>query len=141
MHLPTLGTAANIPTSSNQDETTQSIPTPPCEPGLIFLEDLTIPDGSVVASGDQLDKRWQVKNSGTCNWDTTYGIRLIAGPDLGAPQEQSIFPARSGSEAMVRMVFIAPNEPGTYRSAWQAHDQEGRLFGDLFFIEIIVEAP
>jgi len=141
LSLPTQDTAAIMPTSEDQDESLRSIPTPPCTPGLAFLDDLTIPDGSVVAPGERLDKRWQVENSGTCNWDSTYGLQLIAGPDLSAPQEQALFPARSGSEAMIRMLFTAPTEPGTYRSAWQAHDQEGRLFGDPFFIEIVVEAP
>ena len=141
LSLPTQDPAAITPTSDDQDESSQSTPTPPCEPGLVFLEDLTIPDGSVAAPEEQLDKRWQVENSGTCNWDSTYGLQLIAGPDLGAPQEQALFPARSGIEAMIRMLFTAPTEPGTYRSAWQAHDPQGRLFGDPFFIEIVVEAP
>lgn len=141
LSLPTQGTEILTPTSSLQDEPLQSTPTPPCQPGLAFLEDLTIPDGSVVAPGELLDKRWRVENNGTCNWDSTYGIQLIAGPDLGAPQEQALFPARSGSEAIIRMLFTAPSEPGTYRSAWQAHDQQGRLLGDPFFIEIVIEAP
>ena len=141
LSLPTQAPAAITPTSDDQDEPPRSIPTPPCAPGLAFLDDLTIPDGSVVAPGEQLDKRWQVENSGTCNWDSTYGLQLIAGPDLSAPKEQALFPARSGSEALIRMLFTAPTEPGTYRSAWQAHDQQGVLFGDPFFIEIVVEAP
>ena len=138
---PTQDRASITPEVDDQDKLPRSTPTPPCEPGLVFLDDLTIPDGSVVAPGEQLDKRWQVENSGTCNWDSTYGLQLIAGPDLGAPQEQALFPARSGSEAMIRMLFTAPTEPGAYRSAWQAHDQQGVLFGDPFFIEIVVEAP
>jgi hypothetical protein len=36
------------------------------------------------------------------------------------------------------MVFTAPSEAGTYRSAWQAHDPSGEPFGDLFFIEFVV---
>jgi hypothetical protein len=54
--------------------------------------------------------------------------------------EQALYPARSGTQVELRIVFTAPNEPGIYRSAWQAHDPEGQPFGDQFFIEIVVEA-
>jgi hypothetical protein len=104
----------------------------------VFLEDLTIPDGTQVAPGEPLDKRWRVQNGGTCNWDQTYGIQLIGGPELGAPNEQALYPARSGSEAVIRMLFTAPEEPGVYSSAWQAHDPNGNPFGDPFFIEVEV---
>ena len=43
--------------------------TPTCSDWLTFVEDLTIPDGTSVIPGSVLDKRWQVENSGTCNWD------------------------------------------------------------------------
>jgi Ig-like domain from next to BRCA1 gene len=113
-------------------------PTPPCSPGLAFLEDLTIPDGTEAAPGESLDKRWRVENSGTCNWDQGYSLTLIGGQEMGAPTEQALFPARSGTEAVIRMIFTAPVEPGAYTSAWQARDPAGNLFGDPFFIEIVV---
>jgi hypothetical protein len=95
----------------------------------------------VVLSGTALDKRWQVRNSGTCNWDLGYRVKLIAGPAMAAPIEQTLYPARSGSEATLRILYTAPTEPGTYRSAWQAYDPQGEPFGDPFFIEVIVIQP
>lgn len=115
--------------------------TPSCVNNLSFLDDLTIPDGTLVAPGIELDKRWQVSNSGTCNWDERYRLNLIAGLDLGASPEQALYPARSGSQADVGILFTAPTEPGTYRSAWQAYSPQGEPFGDPFFIEIVVIAP
>lgn len=114
--------------------------TPACTNNLSFLEDLSIPDGSLVAPGDPLDKRWQVENSGTCNWDEQYSLRLLTGPDLGAAAEQALFPARSGTKFAIRIQFTAPSEPGAYRSAWQAYDPAGRPFGDPFFIDFVVTA-
>src|SRR3990170_5174182 len=75
LSLPTQGTAAIIPAADDQDQLPRSTPTPPCTPGLAFLDDLTIPDGSVVAPEERLDKRWQVENNGTCNWDSSYGLQ------------------------------------------------------------------
>jgi hypothetical protein len=36
------------------------------------------------------------------------------------------------------MVFIAPEEPGNFRSAWQAYDPQDNPYGDPFFIDIVV---
>jgi hypothetical protein len=105
------------------------------------VEDLTIPDGTQVAPGQIIDKRWRVENVGDCNWNEFYRLRLVAGPDLGSPSEQALYPARSGTQAMIRAFFVAPAEPGVYRSAWQAYDPQGRPFGDTVFIQIIVTGP
>jgi hypothetical protein len=80
-----------------------------------------------------------VENNGSCNWDAGYRLKLSGGPDLGAAAEQALFPARSGTQAVIRIVFTAPTEPGAYRSAWQAYSPDGQAFGDLIFIEIQVE--
>ena len=116
-------------------------PTPDCTPSLTFLEDLTVPDGSVVTPGEQIDKRWLVENSGTCNWDASYRLRLVAGPDLDAKAVQALYPARSGTQAEIRILFIAPGEAGIYNSAWQAYSPQDSPFGDPFFIEITVVEP
>jgi hypothetical protein len=108
---------------------------------LTYIEDLTIPDGTVVQPGEAMDKRWLVSNSGTCNWDNQYRLKRIAGPDLGLAAEQSLFPARSGTQASIRLLFIASDEAGAQRSAWQAYGPEGDSFGDPIFIDVIVQPP
>jgi hypothetical protein len=80
-----------------------------------------------------------VQNSGTCNWDDRYRLKFVSGSELGAPVEQTLYPARSGTEATIRILFTAPAEPGTYQSAWQAYDPQGQPFGDPVFIQIIIE--
>ena len=125
---------------------TQSIeikptPTPQCTPDLTYISDLTIPDGTIVSPGQILDKRWQVENSGSCNWDKTYQLKLVAGSNLNVPLAQALYPARSGTQGTIRIRFIAPDEIGTHRSAWQAHTPQGEPFGDPIFIEITIQSP
>ena len=111
---------------------------PPCFDNLRYLEDQTIPDGSLVSPGEVLDKRWLVENNGSCNWEKDYRLTLISGFDLGAAPEQALYPARSGTQATIIIVFTAPAESGVYRSAWQASDPAGQPFGDPIFLEVQV---
>jgi hypothetical protein len=142
--------SAFLATQPVQDSTTtstrQAIETPlpsatsACTDNLTFLESLTIPDRMEAHPGDRLDKRWLVQNSGSCNWDDRYHLRLITGTDLIAPVELALYPARSGAQASLRMLFTAPSEPGSYQSAWQAYDPQGQPFGDPLYIQLVVDS-
>jgi hypothetical protein len=135
------GNTPVIPTDTPQPIVTSSpTATPPCTDGVAFVEDVTIPDGTVISPGASIDKQWLVQNNGTCNWDSRYRLRFVGGLEMGAAAEQALFPARAGSQATIRIVFTAPSEPGAYTTAWQAIDPNGEPFGDPVFMEIIVQA-
>lgn len=134
-------TAAAFPSGAEPAAGIPSSPpaTPECTNSLRFIEDLTIPDGSLVQPAEQLDKQWLVQNDGTCNWDSRYRLRLIGGPEMGAPVEQALYPARSNTQAIIRILLTAPQSAGVYQSAWQAYTPEGLPFGDAIYIKIVVE--
>jgi hypothetical protein len=113
--------------------------TPLCTDNLTFISDVTIPDGTVVAPGSTLDKQWLVQNSGDCNWDASYHLRLISGNALGTSTDQVLYPARAGTQATLRILFTAPQEAGEYISEWQAFDPNGIAFGESFYIKIEVQ--
>jgi hypothetical protein len=117
----------------------QATATIACTDNLSFIQDVTIPDNSVETPGKVLDKQWLVQNSGECNWDARYRLRLISGEALGASPEQALYPARAGSQANLRILFTAPQESGEYVSEWQAFDANGVPFGESFFIKIVVQ--
>jgi hypothetical protein len=110
----------------------------PCSNNLEFIEDITIPDGTSISVGTTIDKQWLVKNSGTCNWDSTYRLKWLGGDPLGAAQEQILYPARAGTQVTIRITFTTPTTEGTFESAWQAYDPDGIAFGNPIFMEIIV---
>lgn len=139
---PTLPAPTQTPVGSTQVPT--STPTafpnaPGCTNALVFISDLTIPDGTVVSPGASIDKQWEIENGGSCNWEEGYQLKWISGLTLGAPEEQSLFPARAGSHATLSLQLEAPSVPGNYVSAWQAYDPEGYPFGDPIFIDFVVE--
>jgi len=124
------------PTATPQSASTQVVG---CTNSLAFIApDLTYPDGTEVKPGEILDKQWKVKNSGTCNWDASYSLRLSGGEDMGAASSQSLVPARNGTEAVVSITFTAPEEPGRHYSSWKAFDGDGQSFGDSLYIDITV---
>lgn len=136
-----VGNTSVIPTHTPQPVPTSSpTPPPPCTDSLAFIEDLTVPDGTVVSPGASVNKGWLVQNNGSCNWDSRYRLRFVGGSEMGAATERALYPARAGSQASIRISFTAPSEPGTYNTAWQAIDPFGDPFGDPVFMEIIVQA-
>lgn len=120
-------------------ETSEPNETISCKDNLKFVDDVTVPDGTRFAPRASIEKVWLVRNEGTCNWDTGYTLRLISGPEMGAEVEKALFPARNGSEVEIRLLFFAPGAPGRYVSKWQAFDPAGEPFGDLIFIDIVVD--
>ena len=55
--------------------------------------------------------------------------------------EQSLYPARTGTQVVLRILLTAPLDPGTYTGVWQAVAPDGSLFGDVVTISIIVQTP
>jgi len=114
-------------------------PTPECTNVLTFLEDVTIPDGSLVAAEATFVKQWRIQNDGSCDWDSSYLLKLVSGDPLGAPTETVLYPARAGTEAIIEMTLTAPAEPGLYHTVWQAFDPEGVPFEQAIYVDFVVE--
>lgn len=133
---PQLPTATTAETATVTPEPTEA---GPCENDLEFLDDLTIPDNTVVAPGELMTKTWLVRNSGTCNWESDYTLRNTDGLPMGVATIQALYPARSGSEVELTLIFTAPTDQGQAITKWQAHDPEGNPFGQEFYMQIIVD--
>jgi hypothetical protein len=130
-----------VPTITPTPEPTHpptGVPQLSCNDNLTYVNDLTIPDGTQVVPQATLDKRWEVDNTGTCNWSEKYTLRLVSGDSLGAPEQQALYPARSGTRATIRLVLSAPEDKGKYHSVWQAYNPDGQPFGDPIYIDIEV---
>ncbi len=110
----------------------------PCTNDLQFVQDVTVPDGTSVTPGEQVDKQWLVTNAGSCNWDSAYRLKLITGDAMGASTEQGLYPARAGTQATLRIVFTAPMTAGNYSAAWQAFAPDGTAFGQALTMQINV---
>ncbi|MEK7276489.1 MAG: NBR1-Ig-like domain-containing protein, partial [Chloroflexota bacterium] len=93
-----------------------------------------------LAPGAAIDKRWAVKNTGSCDWGRDYQLVFIEGNSMGAASEHALYPAKAGTEAVMQINMIAPDAPGDYSSRWQMRDPSGNAFGPVLFIKITVLA-
>lgn len=134
---PPLGaTGAELPAAASP---TAVAPRLDCVDDARFVEDVTVPDGSLVAPGQVVDKRWEMENTGSCHWGPDYRLVPLGDNPLAAESEQALFPARAGARALWRVEFEAPEEPGEYIGQWVAVNPAGQSFGSPVFTVIIVE--
>ncbi|MBS1250824.1 MAG: hypothetical protein MAG431_02421 [Chloroflexi bacterium] len=138
IYKPPTPAPATSPTPDQSSITPTNTPKT-CNDYLSFVEDVSIPDGTVVEPGERLVKEWKVENTGDCNWRAGYTMQFIDGSDLGAPHTMALYPARKGTQPILQIIFTAPQEPGPYTSRWQAFNPAGEPFGEDFFIKIVVE--
>lgn len=103
-----------------------------------FLEDLSVPDGTVVEPGESVDKRWSVRNTGTCDWGPGYRLVPLGENPLAGVGEVALYPAKAGAEAIWRVTFEAPAEAGEYLGQWQAASPSGGRFGESVFSLLVV---
>lgn len=113
-------------------------PQGPCTNSLTFLDDLTVPDGSVFEPNQSFVKQWQIQNSGTCDWSNRYSARNISGFSMGADAKQKLPELATGETGVLEITFTAPPDFGSYYSQWQAYDARGKSFGDDIFVDIVV---
>jgi hypothetical protein len=113
-------------------------PDPPCLPGATFVADVTIPPGAAFPPGAQMDKVWQVRNSGSCAWGGGYELIPLEGELLNAPEAVPVPPTAVGELADLAVTLWAPQAPGTYDSVWQLRSPDGAPFGPKLLLTIRV---
>jgi polar amino acid transport system substrate-binding protein len=113
--------------------------TPPaCYDGLEFVEDVTIPDGTEMSPGQEFDKVWRVRNSGTCAWDGSYWLAFVQGDRM---EGESVFVSGSvggGATYDITIDQTAPDSPGTYGGVWEMRNGDDIPFGERLWVEIVI---
>jgi hypothetical protein len=107
---------------------------------LEFVADVTIPDDTNMAPGQDFLKTWRVKNTGSCPWGEGYELVYAdyANDMDGQPQPLTEV-VQPGQEVEISVQFTAPSEIGNYLSAWQMENPAGVTFEEIIFVRIIVQ--
>jgi len=127
-----------------------SQPTPTqaaCIDGMAFVQDLNYPDKNMTNPpkfypGEEFQKGWRIKNTGTCAWDITYSLVYVDGntPAARMGGQPTSVKAKVQPGAMYDMYvnLVAPLQPGVYQGFWQLRNTQGLYFGDRIWVGIQV---
>jgi len=138
-------TATEIPTATF---TPSAVPTPVPPDWVVFVQDMTIPDGTALVGGEPFTKIWRLRNAGSRTWTVDYDLIFLSGDRMSAPATVAMPRAvRPGETVDVAVRLTAPAAPGTYRGNWILRNASGGVFGvgneanRPFWLEIKVEDP
>ena len=95
-----------------------------------FLEDVTVPDGTVFSPGQTFTKIWRLRNVGSCTWTTEYSLVFSTGDQMGGAASINLPTSVAPRESIDLSVDLtAAESPGNYRGYWLLKNAGGQLFG------------
>jgi len=115
-----------------------------CRDEALFVADVTIPDGTVLAAGEAFEKTWRLQNTGSCTWGPDYSLVFAGGDSMSGPERLPLTQVVKPGETLdVSVQLVAPAAAGVYRSDWQLRSGDGYRFGSggesPFYAQIEVE--
>ncbi len=130
-------------------------PMPPVQPscidGMTWVSDLNYDDAAmtnppVLNPGEAFTKGWRIRNTGTCQWDSSYMLVPDGGnvPDalMGGQPTPIQGVVAPGETYDVYVNLVAPTNPGVYQGFWIMQNGEGQGFGQRIYVGIRVpQAP
>ncbi len=132
-------TAAETPAASPVQAVTAALTRNDCTNSSEFVADVTLPDGSEVAPGQQVAKTWRIKNSGTCTWSPEYQLLFAGGDQLDGPAAMPLGVAvEPGTELELTVTLAVPDNAGQYQGQWIPADEAGVPFGSVVSYDILV---
>jgi hypothetical protein len=106
---------------------------------LLFIKDVTIPDGTLMKGNETFTKTWQVQNSGDCAWAPGFTFSHVGGETLRGKTLVLTDPIPVGAKRELSIEMVAPSGlNGLVQSSWRMADASGAFFGDTLTVNITV---
>ncbi len=106
----------------------------------VFVSDVTIPDGTKMASGKAFVKTWGLLNNGTCPWTTSYQLAFSSGDAMGGNAVAMASQVPAGQQVQISVNLVAPAADGSYTGRWQMKNDKSQPFGNVVTVVITVGA-
>lgn len=114
-----------------------------CEDQALLLEDVTIPDNTVLQPGTRFTKTWRFENSGTCAW-SGYSIAFLAGDRMDAPDSSPVPETGPGQTVDISMDLTAPSLDGLFTGYYELRSSDGKVLPigieKSFWVKIVIGA-
>lgn len=115
----------------------------------LWVQDVTIPDGTIVSPGETIVKTWQVQNLGPCSWNSNYRL-IFSYQTAGTNWEYSApvnFPGdlNPGENVEISITLRAPSALGGYKAWFRMQTDQwptignNANFGPELSVEILVK--
>jgi len=144
--IPTFTATPTIePTFTLTPTTTGEVPPTPTKNdcyNLLYLNDVTVVDETVMKPNEAFTKTWLVQNTGGCAWAPGFTFVNVGGDAMrGATLKlKKAIPVNMKYELSVDMV-VPTGTYGVIQGAWRMAYEPDMYFGDTLFISIVVEDP
>jgi hypothetical protein len=107
---------------------------------LLLIESYTVPEGPF-KPGQEFTQRWQVANTGKCDWLYGFSLVFVSGDRLGGNGSRLGKKIPPGKWTTLSVDLEAPSANGTYTGSWRFSDGAGHNFGSALPVSIKVERP
>ncbi len=106
---------------------------------LLWIEDVTIPDGTQMKAGEVFTKTWLVQNIGGCAWHAGFTFDHVGGDRMRGNTVTLQEPIQTGSKRELSVQLTVPSgQTGLIQSSWRMADENGSFFGDTLSVNILV---
>jgi hypothetical protein len=106
---------------------------------LIFIKDVTIPDGTQLKPNETFTKTWLVQNNGGCAWGPGFTLVHVGGDSMRGQTLVLRDPIPVGAKRELSIEMAVPSgQTGLIQSSWQMADSNGIFFGDTLTVNIQV---
>ncbi len=125
---PTIQTETPFPTAT----------TNPCY-NLLYIRDVTIPDGTQMKAGEVFTKTWEVQNIGGCAWRAGFTFQHVGGDSMRGNTVTLTEAIPTGAKRQISVELVVPSGiNGLIQSSWRMADENGVFFGDTLSVNIVV---
>jgi Ig-like domain from next to BRCA1 gene len=103
-----------------------------------YVNDVTIPDGTVMTVGQTFTKTWAIQNTGTCTWNTNYKLVFSFGTAMNGTSTAITQSVAPGGQTQISVNLVAPSGLGNYTGNWKMQNAQGQYYGTLLTVVINV---
>ncbi|WKZ34508.1 MAG: NBR1-Ig-like domain-containing protein [Anaerolineales bacterium] len=133
---PTVGPTRTPPVITATIEASPTVN--PCY-NLMYIADVTIPDGMEMKAGEVFTKAWRVQNIGGCAWRAGFTFQHVGGDLMRGSTITLPDAIQTGSIREISIQLVVPSgQSGLIQSAWRMADENGNFFGDTLSVNIVV---
>ncbi|HEX2993468.1 MAG TPA: NBR1-Ig-like domain-containing protein [Anaerolineales bacterium] len=135
--IPTTAPMTVTPQSAAFSSSSSQVTANGCNNAL-YVSDVTISDGTILAPDESFVKTWKFQNTGTCAWQEDYLITFTSGNSMDGDNTEIGEEVASGSTAEISVSLVAPSSEGSYTGYWKLADTDGNEFGQSVYVMIVV---